>query len=54
MRVMTVTVVMIAILAMGGLTLRHMPSAAAHHEQAQIGPHALDVEFWPRGVATPP
>jgi len=53
MRVIDVTVVMIAILAIGGLTLRHMPSAAARHEQAQIGPHAL-VDFWPRGVATPP
>jgi len=33
MRGITVTVV-IAILAIGGLTLRNMPSAAARHEQA--------------------
>lgn len=41
MRVITVTVIMIAILAIGGLTLRHMPSAVARPEQAQIDPHAL-------------
>jgi hypothetical protein len=43
MRVITVAVVMIAVLAIGGFTLRHMPSATAEQAKAQIDPHALQL-----------
>lgn len=44
MRVITVAVVMIAVLAIGGFTLRHtMLSATAEQAKAQIDPHALQL-----------
>ena len=53
MRVIAVAVVMIAVLALGGLTLRHMPSAtAASPEQAkaQVDPHVLPEQNLPGGL----
>lgn len=44
MRVITVAVIMIAVLAIGGFTLRHtMQSATAEQAKAQIDPHALQL-----------
>ena len=43
MRVITVAVIIIAVIAGGGFTLRHMPSATAEQAKAQIDPHALQL-----------
>jgi hypothetical protein len=43
MRVITVAVIMIAVIAVGGFTLHHMPSATAEQAKAQIDPHALQL-----------
>ena len=54
MRVIAVTVVMIAVLAIGGFTLRHTmqsaTAAAPEQTKAQIDPHALQLTIDTKSV----